>query len=209
MMSFAEPDPEVLPSPVGPSQVDTIDLFLKQPEGRPISQEQLVEEVKGIYAGLEMVESKCVEVGNARDPNESVMSSDVEWEAFKKQCIRGLKSENCWRVCVTKSCVRDDLSRVEYFNRKYLFSKLWHPSELRASKKLASRYFLPAYVGRQEFDNSVELLGRRHPAIVPYSHEFLRLMSKEGVNRRDTGLLENLVMRRCVTVSPRSVYISS
>lgn len=35
---------------------------LKQPETRPISQEQLVAEVKGIYAGLAMVESKCVEV---------------------------------------------------------------------------------------------------------------------------------------------------
>ena len=39
--------------------------FLKQPETRAISQEQLVTEVKGIYAALVMVESKCIEVDNA------------------------------------------------------------------------------------------------------------------------------------------------
>jgi hypothetical protein len=35
-----------------------------QPETRPISQEQLVAEVKGIYGGLVMVEAKCIEVDN-------------------------------------------------------------------------------------------------------------------------------------------------
>ncbi|KAK3897571.1 hypothetical protein C8A05DRAFT_38878, partial [Staphylotrichum tortipilum] len=34
---------------------------LKQPDTRAISQEQLVAEVKGIYAGLVMVQSKCIE----------------------------------------------------------------------------------------------------------------------------------------------------
>jgi hypothetical protein len=38
--------------------------LLLQPETRPISQEQLVNEVKGIYAGLVMVEKKCVEIDN-------------------------------------------------------------------------------------------------------------------------------------------------
>jgi hypothetical protein len=33
-----------------------------QQETSPISQEQLVNEVKGIYAGLVMVEKKCIEV---------------------------------------------------------------------------------------------------------------------------------------------------
>jgi hypothetical protein len=36
--------------------------ILLQPETRPITPEQLVNEVKGIYAGLVMVEKKCVEV---------------------------------------------------------------------------------------------------------------------------------------------------
>jgi hypothetical protein len=40
-------------------------ILIKQPETRPISQEQLVAEVRGIYAGLVMIESKCIEVDNA------------------------------------------------------------------------------------------------------------------------------------------------
>ncbi|RYP65484.1 hypothetical protein DL769_006307 [Monosporascus sp. CRB-8-3] len=40
--------------------------LIKQPETRPISQDQLVAEVKGIYAGLVMVKSKCIEADNAQ-----------------------------------------------------------------------------------------------------------------------------------------------
>ena len=36
--------------------------MLSQPETRPISHEQLVVEVKGIYAGLVMVEAKCIDI---------------------------------------------------------------------------------------------------------------------------------------------------
>jgi len=36
--------------------------MLLQPETRPISHEQLVVEVKGIYAGLVMVEAKCIDI---------------------------------------------------------------------------------------------------------------------------------------------------
>ena len=51
MDRFASPSPPSGQSPI-----------LRQPETRPITQEQLVNEVKGIYAGLVMVEKKCVEV---------------------------------------------------------------------------------------------------------------------------------------------------
>lgn len=40
----------------------------KQPETRPISQEQLTAEVKGIYAGLVMIEDRCIEVRNTLGP---------------------------------------------------------------------------------------------------------------------------------------------
>ena len=38
--------------------------IVREPETRPISQEQLVTEVKGVYAGLVMVEVKRIEVDN-------------------------------------------------------------------------------------------------------------------------------------------------
>jgi hypothetical protein len=46
-----------------PAEDDNYDIIM-QPETRPVSQEQLVAEVKGIYAGLVMVEAKCIEVDN-------------------------------------------------------------------------------------------------------------------------------------------------
>ena len=36
--------------------------MLLQPDTRPISYDQLVMEVKGIYAGLVMVEAKCIDI---------------------------------------------------------------------------------------------------------------------------------------------------
>jgi hypothetical protein len=39
-----------------------IPKIVREPETRPISEEQLVAEVKGIYAGLVMVEGKCIQV---------------------------------------------------------------------------------------------------------------------------------------------------
>ena len=41
---------------------DTQPEMLLQPETRPISHDQLVVEVKGIYAGLVMVEAKCIDI---------------------------------------------------------------------------------------------------------------------------------------------------
>lgn len=43
-------------------ELDSEPVLLLQPETRPISHDQLVVEVKGIYAGLVMVESKCADV---------------------------------------------------------------------------------------------------------------------------------------------------
>ncbi len=58
------------PSPGGSSPVDDVSgenpeaqpEMLLQPETRPISHDQLVIEVKGIYAGLVMVEAKCIDI---------------------------------------------------------------------------------------------------------------------------------------------------
>ncbi|KAH8663270.1 hypothetical protein BGZ61DRAFT_289914, partial [Ilyonectria robusta] len=53
------------------------------PETKPISQDQLVAEVKGIYAGLVMVETKCIEVDNAQSSNsEANKLNDEQWQAL-------------------------------------------------------------------------------------------------------------------------------
>jgi hypothetical protein len=60
--------------------------LLLQPETRPISQEQLVNEVKAIYAGLVMVEMKCVEIDSQLDQNQiegrQIKLSNEQWQAL-------------------------------------------------------------------------------------------------------------------------------
>ncbi|KAF5582794.1 hypothetical protein FPCIR_9322 [Fusarium pseudocircinatum] len=55
-----------LPSPASSSE----SKMMRDPESRPISQEELVAEVKAIYAGLVMVETKCIEVDKAQSTEE-------------------------------------------------------------------------------------------------------------------------------------------
>jgi hypothetical protein len=63
---LAHPEPKDFASTSPPSSLafDTGDetTLLLQPETRPITQEQLVNKVKGICTGLIMVERKCIEV---------------------------------------------------------------------------------------------------------------------------------------------------
>ena len=63
--------------------------ILLQPETRPISHEELAAEVKGIYAGLVMVEAKCIEIDRrhsaaAQDINPARQShlTTEQWEAL-------------------------------------------------------------------------------------------------------------------------------
>ncbi|KAK7414274.1 hypothetical protein QQX98_006871 [Neonectria punicea] len=59
------------------------DRMMQQPETRPISQDQLVAEVKGIYAGLVMVEAKCIEVDNAQSSNtDDSKLNNEQWQAL-------------------------------------------------------------------------------------------------------------------------------
>ncbi|TQN64497.1 Telomerase-binding protein EST1A, partial [Colletotrichum shisoi] len=66
------------------SEPDNTEAMIKEPETRPISQEQLVAEVKGIYAGLVMVESKCIEVDNSQSSNKETNPklNNEQWQAL-------------------------------------------------------------------------------------------------------------------------------
>ena len=74
--------------------------MLLQPETRPISHDQLVVEVKGIYAGLVMVEAKCIDIderqaaaAQEKDPAKRSELKDDQWQsliALHKQASRML-----------------------------------------------------------------------------------------------------------------------
>ena len=76
--------------------------MLLQPETRPISHEQLVVEVKGIYAGLVMVEAKCIDIderqsaaAQEKDPSKRSELKNDQWQsliALHKQVF----DARCW-----------------------------------------------------------------------------------------------------------------
>jgi hypothetical protein len=108
---------------------DNFDLVL-QPETRPISQEQLVAEVKGIYAGLVMVEAKCIEVDNKQatlaqaDPSTQPKLNNEQWQALIA------------------------LHRTLLHEHHDFFLASQHPSASVALRRLASKYAMPARMWR-------------------------------------------------------------
>jgi len=63
--------------------------MLFQPETRPISHEQLVVEVKGIYAGLVIVEAKCIDIderqsaaAQEKDPSKKTELKNDQWQSL-------------------------------------------------------------------------------------------------------------------------------
>jgi hypothetical protein len=88
--------------------------MLLQPETRPITQEQLVNEVKVIYAGLVMVEKKCVEIDQQQAPTTTKLSNE-QWQALTA------------------------LRRTSLHEHHDFFLASQHPSSLPALRRLAIR----------------------------------------------------------------------
>lgn len=134
-------------------EVDQTEVLIKQPETRPISQEQLVAEVKGIYAGLVMVESKCIEVDNAQ-------SSTTESSPK-------LNNEQ-WQALIA-------LHRTLLHEHHDFFLASQHPSASPALRRLASKYAMPARMWRHGIHSFLELLRHRLPASLEHMLTFIYL----------------------------------
>ena len=128
-----------------------------QPETRPISQEQLVAEVKGIYAGLVMVEAKCIEVDNK--------------QAALAQANLGrhpkLNNEQ-WQALIA-------LHRTLLHEHHDFFLASQHPSASPALRRLASKYAMPARMWRHGIHSFLELLRHRLPASLDHMLAFIYL----------------------------------
>ncbi|KAF4336028.1 hypothetical protein FBEOM_10083 [Fusarium beomiforme] len=82
-MSFNAPRGGFLPDKSYSDQSCSVEL-IPQPDTKPISHDQLVAEVKSIYAGLVMIESKCIEVDNAQSLNTDadLKLINEQWQAL-------------------------------------------------------------------------------------------------------------------------------
>ncbi|KAI0913462.1 hypothetical protein F4823DRAFT_559020 [Ustulina deusta] len=125
--------------------------MIKQPETRPISQEQLVAEVKGIYAGLMMVESKCIEVDNAQSSQNDTKLNNEQWQALIA------------------------LHRTLLHEHHDFFLASQHPSASPALKRLASKYAMPARMWRHGIHSFLELLRHRLPGSLEHMLTFIYL----------------------------------
>lgn len=131
-----------------PEEGDT-SLF-KQPETRAITQDQLVNEVKGIYAGLVMVEKKCVEIDQQQAQTKNSLSPD-QWQALTA------------------------LHRTLLHEHHDFFLASQHPSASLALKKLATKYAMPARMWRHGIHSYLELLRHRLPDSLDFMLTFVYL----------------------------------
>ncbi|KAI3322891.1 hypothetical protein HD806DRAFT_544952 [Xylariaceae sp. AK1471] len=113
--------------------------FIKQPETHPISQKQLVAEVKGIYARLIMVETKSIEVIHTESTRSDTKLNNEQWQALTA------------------------LQRALLHEHHDFFLASQHPSASQALKRLASKYAMPARMWRYGIHSYLELLRRDLP----------------------------------------------
>ncbi|KAF2676676.1 hypothetical protein K458DRAFT_396712 [Lentithecium fluviatile CBS 122367] len=131
--------------------------LLLQPDSRPISQEQLASEVKSIYAGLTMVETKCIHVDRAQA---AALQDDSESNTK-------LASDH-WQALIA-------LHRTLLHEHHDFFLASQHPSASPALRRLAAKYSMPARMWKHGIHSFLELLRRRLPESIDYMLAFIYL----------------------------------
>ncbi|KAH8754798.1 hypothetical protein F5883DRAFT_632527 [Diaporthe sp. PMI_573] len=131
----------------------SVNTMIAQPDSRPISQEQLVAEVKGIYAGLVPVESKCIEVDSSQSAqnDSSPKLNNEQWQALIA------------------------LHRTLLHEHHDFFLASQHPSASPALRRLATKYAMPARMWRHGIHSFLELLRHRLPASLEHMLTFIYL----------------------------------
>lgn len=131
----------------------SVTRMIAQPDTRPISQQQLVAEVKGIYSGLLMVEAKCIEVDTAQSaqPEAAAKLGNDQWQALIA------------------------LHRTLLHEHHDFFLASQHPSATFALRRLASKYAMPARMWRHGIHTFLELLRHRLPASLEHMTTFINL----------------------------------
>ena len=140
---------------IPPSHNDEEYDIVSQPVTVPLSQEQLIAEFKGIYAGLVMVEAKCVEV----DAKQGwVSSGGAEPKLSNEQ----------WQALIA-------LHRTLLHEHHDFFLASQHPSASPALRRLATKYAMPTRMWRHGIHSFLELLRHRLPHSCDHMLAFIYL----------------------------------
>lgn len=167
---------------------------IKEPETHSASQEQLVTEVKVIYTGLAMVESRCTEVGeNQKEPAKKLLDDD-QWQALialhrtllhehhdfflasqhpsdvpaLKRLAQKLPDNDQWQALIA-------LHRALLHEHHDFFLASQHPSAAPALRPLASKYAMPARMWRHGIHAFLEILRHRLPESLEHMLTFIYL----------------------------------
>ena len=106
---------------------DPSPMMVKQPETRPITCDQLLSEVRGIYAGLVMVEAKCVEV----DDKQASQAKAMEQEGLKPPRL----TNEQWQALIA-------LHRTLLHEHHDFFLASQHPSSSAPLRRLCTSQIL-------------------------------------------------------------------
>lgn len=131
-----------------------------QPETRAISDEQLVKEVRGIYAGLLMVEKKCNEIDQQQA---RVVRKHVE-EGGE---LEKLKKEQ-WQALIA-------MHRTLLHEHHDFFLATQHPSASPSLKNLPQKYSMPARMWKHGIHSFLEILRQRLPDSLEHMLSFIYL----------------------------------
>ena len=149
-------DPRADLGPSRETELESQPELLLQPETRPISHDQLVVEVKGIYAGLVLVEAKCMDVDKKqsraaleRDPALKSKLNDEQWQAL---------------IALHKTLLHEHHD---------FFLASQHPSANEALSQLAERYTMPARMWRHGIHAFLEVLRHRLPDSLEHMLAFI------------------------------------
>lgn len=111
-------------------------------------EEQLINEVRGIYAGLVMVEKKCIEIDKQQSESKTPLSP-VQWQALIA------------------------LHRTLLNEHHDFFLASQHPSASPVLKRLAEKYAMPARMWRYGIHSFLELLRHRLPDSLEHMLTFI------------------------------------
>ncbi|KLU82969.1 hypothetical protein MAPG_02036 [Magnaporthiopsis poae ATCC 64411] len=155
---------------------DMVNELEKEPETRPISQEQLIAEVKGIYSGLVMVESRCIEVDTAQtqDNQDPSKLKDDQWQALIT-LHRALLHEHHGTHARPPAAILLVSAGLSQSHLIDFFLASQHPSAGPALRRLASKYAMPARMWRHGIHSFLELLRHRLPGSSEYMLSFIYL----------------------------------
>jgi hypothetical protein len=124
--------------------------IILQPETHPITEDQLANEVRGIYAGLVMVEKKCIDIIKQQHVQESELSHQ-QWQAL---------------IALHRTLLQEHHD---------FFMASQHPSATLVLRRSSEKYNVPARMWRYGIQTFLDLLHRRLPDSLEHMLTFIYL----------------------------------